>query len=120
MAINIVTFGVLHGTEPATTNPVRVDLTEALRNPADDPKMIELTGLDWRVREHVMNTPGAHQILSQAIADIEEAARRGDVDVLVYCRGGRHRSVAMGEELADWFWFGVRIVHRDVDKGVVR
>ena len=42
MAINIVTFGVLHGTEPATTNPVRVDLTEALRNPADDPKMIEL------------------------------------------------------------------------------
>lgn len=118
MSINITTFGILHGGEPASSNPVRVDLTVALRNPADDPAMIEMTGLDARVRDHVMNTPGARQILDQAIADIEAAAKNGDVDVLVFCRGGRHRSVAMGEELADRF--GVRAAHRDVHKAVVR
>ncbi|WP_431870733.1 hypothetical protein [Nocardiopsis eucommiae] len=52
MAINITTHGILRGSPPAAPNSVRVDLTVALRNPADDPRMIELTGLDARVRDH--------------------------------------------------------------------
>ncbi|QVJ03102.1 hypothetical protein KGD82_13790 [Nocardiopsis eucommiae] len=123
MSVTITTFGVLHGDEPSASNPVRIDLTTALRNPADDPALIELTGLDARVRDHVMTTPGADVIRDQALADIEEALKEGDVDVLVYCRGGRHRSVAMGEELHDALvgrGVVVKIVHRDVEKPVVR
>lgn len=123
MSVIITTFGVLHAPEPAAASPVRVDLTTALRNPADDPAMIEMTGLDARVRDHVMSTPGADVIRDQALADIEEALDDGDVQVLVYCRGGRHRSVAIGEELHDALsarGVDVRVVHRDVEKAVVR
>lgn len=123
MSVTITTYGVLHGGPPAAVDPVAVDLTEALRNPASDPAMIELTGLDTRVRDHVMSTPGAVEIRDQALALIEEAARREDVDVLVFCRGGRHRSVAMGEEIRDVLTargVDVRVVHRDVEKAVVR
>lgn len=123
MSVTITTYGVLHGGPPAAVDPVAVDLTEALRNPASDPAMIELTGLDARVRNHVMSTPGAVEIRDQALALIEEAARREDVDVLVFCRGGRHRSVAMGEEIRDALaarGVDVLVVHRDVEKAVVR
>ncbi|MFJ9558339.1 hypothetical protein ACIRPH_31415 [Nocardiopsis sp. NPDC101807] len=123
MTAHITTFGVLHGDEPDASCPIRVDLTTALRNPADDPAMIEMTGLDVRVRDHVMNTPGAVEIRDQALMDIKEALGDGEVQVLVYCRGGRHRSVAMGEELYDALaarGVDVRVVHRDVEKAVVR
>ena len=123
MSVIITTFGVLHRDEPSASRPIRVDLTTALRNPADDPALIELTGLDARVRDHVMTTPGADMIRDQALTDIEEKLGDGDVDVLVYCRGGRHRSVAMGEELLDALaarGVAVRVVHRDVEKPVVR
>ena len=124
MSVTITTYGVLHGGPPAAVDPVAVDLTGALRNPASDPAMIELTGLDTRVRDHVMSTPGAVEIRDQALALIEEVARSGDsVDVLVFCRGGRHRSVAMGEEIRDVLTaqgVDVRVVHRDVEKAVVR
>lgn len=123
MSVTITTFGVLHGDPPAAVDPVTVDLTEALRNPASDPAMIEMTGLDARVRDHVMNTPGAVEIRDQALAGIEEAFGDGPVQVLVYCRGGKHRSVAMGEELRDALaarGVDVRVVHRDVEKAVVR
>lgn len=123
MSVTITTYGVLHGDEPNASNPIRVDLTEALRNPADDPLMIEMTGLDARVRTHVMNTPGAVEIRDQALAGIEEDFADGPVQVLVFCRGGKHRSVAMGEELRDALaaqGVEVRVVHRDVEKAVVR
>lgn len=125
MSVTITTFGVLHGDPPAAVDPVTVDLTEALRNPASDPAMIEMTGLDARVRDHVMATPGADVIRGQVLADIEEKLDGGDVHVhaLVFCRGGRHRSVAMGEEIRDALaarGADVRVVHRDVEKAVVR
>lgn len=123
MSVTITTFGVLHSQPPTPDNPVRIDLTEALRNPADDPQMIQMTGLDARVRDHVMTTPGAVEIRDQALALIEVASVHGDVQVLVYCRGGRHRSVAMGEELYDTLsarGADARVVHRDVEKAVVR
>lgn len=123
MSVHITTFGVLHGTEPDVPDPVRVDLTEALRNPADDPAMIEMTGLDGRVRAHVMGTPGAGLILERAVREIEGRLAAARVEVLVYCRGGRHRSVAMGEEISERLRgqdVEVFLVHRDVGKAVVR
>lgn len=124
MSVAITTYGVLHGAPPSAVDPIRVDLTTALRNPADDPAMIEMTGLDSRVRAHVMGTDGADAILADAVDAIQDAlGRRGAVEVLVFCRGGRHRSVAMGEEIRSALMergVGVRLVHRDVGKAVVR
>ena len=124
MSATITTFGILHDPEPLAVDPIRVDLTDALRNPAHDPAMIDMTGLDERVRKHVLNTPGAYTILGDAVAQIEVALSEASaVDVLVYCRGGRHRSVAIGEEIAAYCTrqrIAHRIAHRDVTRQVVR
>lgn len=126
MTVNITTYGTLHGSRPLIVDPIEVDLTDALRNPSDDPTMIEMTGLDTRVRDHVMATPGAFQVLDDALDRIirkYDLFPELDVDVAVFCRGGRHRSVVIGEELV-WRLNGrcipVRVGHLDVNRPVVR
>lgn len=125
MQIQITTYGVLHGRLPASEAPevVRVDLTERLRNPAEDPELEGLTGLDWRMSDHVMGTEGAEDVLEETVAAVEKAVERvGVVDVEIFCRGGLHRSVALGEKVAARFSSRpgrVQIRHRDVMKGVV-
>lgn len=49
MSVAITTYGVLHGAPPSAVDPIRVDLTTALRNPADDPAMIEMTDQAFRM-----------------------------------------------------------------------
>lgn len=127
MAVNIVTFGTLHSTRYLMTGTIEVDLTEALRNPSDDPTMIEMNGLDVRVRDHVMFTPGAFQILEDALDRItrkyNEYPEPTDVNVAVFCRGGRHRSVVIAEELVQRLnsrCIPVQVDHLDVHKPVVR
>jgi UPF0042 nucleotide-binding protein len=120
MHITIKTFGVLHGDAPHEDKPViSVDLTEALRNPADDPAMIQLTGLDVKVHNHVLSTPGAAEIVYAALKKILATGQ----DVHVFCRGGRHRSVAVAEHLAAClrgYGITVDVWHRDIGKPVVR
>lgn len=125
--VNIITFGTLHGTRYLMTDTIKVDLTEALRNPSDDPAMIELTGLDPWVRNHVMFTPGAFQIIDDALDKItrkcNEYPEPSDVNVAVFCRGGRHRSVVIAEELVHRLngrCIPVQVNHLDVHKPVVR
>ena len=125
----ITTFGVLHGEAPSG-DALTVDLRHALRNPFDDPAMRELTGFDQVVREHVLETEGAQDIIGDALGRIQAALTwaRGwhdprIVEVHVFCKGGRHRSVAVGQELCrsltEDFGIGAEITHRDVDKPVV-
>jgi RNase adapter protein RapZ len=123
----ITTYGDLHGATPSATAPViSIDLRTALRNPADDESLIEMTGLDTRVREHVLNTPGAEEIVKDATARIL-AAYKGTAgrrqDAFVFCMGGRHRSVAIAEAIAERlraFGHGTEVDHRDIDKPVIR
>jgi len=123
----ITTAGELHGPLPECTAPaILVDLRTALRNPADDPTMIDMTGLDGRVRDHVLTTPGAQQIIDDTVGRILGAytwtgssGRRQDV--LIICMGGRHRSVAIAEEVARRLraqGHGTDVEHRDIDKPV--
>ncbi|MBS2538853.1 hypothetical protein KGQ20_39515 [Catenulispora sp. NF23] len=126
--IRITTFGVLHGAAPEG-DALTVDLRTELRNPHDDPAMRELTGLDERVREHVLATPGARRIVRIAACRVV-ALDRGwagsrDRDLLmhVFCQGGRHRSVAIAEAIAVELravGYDLEVVHRDIDKPVVR
>lgn len=116
--ITITTFGVLHGEAPHGGKPViSVDLTEALRNPADDPAMVYLTGLDPKVRDHVLFTPGAEEIIDGLVREVLAT----DCDAHVFCRGGRHRSVAVAEEAARRLrarGLIVVVLHRDIRKPV--
>lgn len=124
----IKTFGRRHRTTPAETMPVlSLDLTELLRNPADDPAMIHMTGLDPKVRQHVLSTPGATQLVKQMIGRIHAAhtyTRRHNLrqDAHIYCQGGRHRSVAIGEAVAEGLrrqGILVEIEHLDIDKPIL-
>lgn len=129
----ITTYGVHHRHAPATTAPViSLDLRTALRNPANDPALIEMTGLDAPAREHVLATPGAAEIIedfAMRILDGYRAAnarRRGQPrrqDALVFCMGGRHRSVAIAEATAarlSVLGHGVEVEHLDIGEDVVR
>lgn len=123
----ITSYGVLHGAPPAG-DMLTVDLSRALRNPHHDPAMKFKTGLDDDVREHVLATPGADEIIDRTVDRIEAArtygAMHGELtEVGVYCKGGRHRSVAIAEAVAmELRARGIRteVEHRDIDKPVVQ
>ena len=118
--IVITTFGVLHGPAPREDRPViSVDLTTALRNPADDPAMIYMTGLDVKVRDHVLTTPGAEAIVHDLVRQVLASGHNAHV----FCQGGRHRSVAVAEEAAARLRahrLVVDVQHRDIDQPVKR
>lgn len=123
----ISTYGGHHRHAPATTAPViSIDLRTALRNPADDPALIEMTGLDAPVRKHVLSTPGAAEIIEDATSRILAAyqgASRRRQDAQVFCMGGRHRSVAIAEAIAARLsaqGHGVEVEHLDIGEDVVR
>jgi RNase adaptor protein for sRNA GlmZ degradation len=125
----ITSYGVLHGDAPERAfhgaAPVQIDVTTALRNPHEDPGMRYRTGLDADVYEHVLATPGATGILENALTEILGRFQDGQevVEVHAYCRGGRHRSVALARALdATLAGGGIETdtVHRDVDKPVVQ
>jgi UPF0042 nucleotide-binding protein len=99
------------------------------RNPHADPRLRELTGLDELVRDHVLQTPGVmpevERIAESAKAVLFSYAnrRRKLVHVVVACRGGRHRSVAISESVADYLRIdevGVEVEHHHVDHPVVQ
>ncbi|TQE33157.1 RapZ C-terminal domain-containing protein [Streptomyces ipomoeae] len=126
--VEIESFGVLHGFPKTPGNVLLVDLQDRLRDPMEAPEMRHRTGLDPDVRHHVLATPGAVTVLQDTIGQIE-ALLRGYADphfkivrVLVCCRGGKHRSVAIAQEVADVLNDrGIRtlVEHRDIDKPVV-
>jgi RNase adapter protein RapZ len=123
----ITTYGVLHGEAPEG-DAVTVDLRRALRNPHQDPAMRYKTGLDPEVRDHVLSTPGADRIIADTVLRIlavlygwAEPQLRSDAHI--FCKGGRHRSVAIAEAVATRLrslGIGVEVEHRDINKPVVQ
>jgi RNase adaptor protein for sRNA GlmZ degradation len=126
--ILIVSYGAGHN-DPPDGDALDIDLRDALRNPPDDPavrdRMARLTGLDEQVRRYVLATPGAHKVI-ESIADRAQALFRHYYDprllmlrVHIRCQGGRHRSVAVAEEVAVWLrarGVGVEVEHRHIDR----
>lgn len=114
--ITVMSFG--YGHAPAPEADLTVDLRNALYNPHHDPRMRELTGLDPEVREHVLATPGAHELIARLAEQVRELARqKRQVTVAIGCSGGRHRSVVVAEEVAAAV--GAAAAHRDVTKPVL-
>lgn len=121
--ITVVSFGYGHGTPPEAD--VTLDTRRLLRNPSADPRMRELTGLDDPVRLHVLDTPGAVRLVEDTadlVSDLHHLTG-GPVTVAIGCVGGRHRSVALAEELAGVLRRdGVKteVEHRDVHRPVIQ
>lgn len=91
--------------------------------------MRQLTGLDPAVRRHVLATPGADCLIrhtAECATDLLTALPRPPalvVTIAVGCVGGRHRSVALAEEIAATLrghGIGVQVDHRDVTKPVIQ
>lgn len=122
--IRVTSFG--YGHAPAPDADITLDTRRHLRNPHRDPTMREMTGLDARVRDHVLATPGARNLIGHATAmafDLINDVAGQPVTVAVGCVGGRHRSVALAEEIATELraeGLAVVIDHRDVDQPVIQ
>src|SRR5690554_7740392 len=126
----ITTYGTLHGPAPDEGDALTIDLSNALRNPHANPDMRYRTGLDPMVRHHVLTTPGADRVVALNVNRIRALVNVHTLQVEpiltrvhIACRGGRHRSVAVAEEIARRLRrenIGVEVHHRDIDKPVVQ
>lgn len=126
----IITTGAGHH-EPIPEDALTINLADKLRNPPADPqvrdRLTNLTGLDKPVRDYVLSTPGARQKVDQVYAQTHAllgwaAPQRRLVIVHLQCWGGRHRSVALAEEIAAWLradGIGVETEHRHIHRPVL-
>jgi UPF0042 nucleotide-binding protein len=118
----VMSFGFKYGI------PVDADLVADLRflpNPYWDPKLKELTGLDAAVNDYVVSSDEAQEFLTRyaELIDLVEDGylREGKrfVTIAMGCTGGKHRSVAMAENLSARLvkaGVEVRVVHRDLGR----
>lgn len=119
--VTIITRGHLHPLPVDCPEPdISFDLRRLLSDPAHKPggDMLDLTGLDEPVRQFVLDTPGAKELVGSAVPLIFMMARVKRVTVMVGCAGGKHRAAAVGQELAvqlERFGLRVRTVHLHVD-----
>ncbi|MGJ6969757.1 RapZ C-terminal domain-containing protein [Streptosporangium sp. G11] len=131
LQVVLTSYGVLHRDPPEEAGWA-VNLTTALRNSPDDPevreRMVRLTGLDAEVRAYVLETPGALEIVGRTADQLRTLVEGWGnpthqiVRGFFYCRGGRHCSVAIAEEVAVWLraaGYGVEVDHLDIAKPVV-
>lgn len=126
----IQTIGTLHpGAINLIGDGLYYDLSDKLRNPHDDPAMRNKTGLDFEVRRHVLDTPGANAVISQIVDETQAlVAQRSKTlkltHVTIACRGGRHRSVAIAEIAAEYLEAegagAVEVEHRHIELPVVQ
>lgn len=119
LRVNVVSFGFKNGI-PADADFV-VDV-RFLHNPHWVPDLRPLTGLDPAVKDYVLKADGAMEFVDNYAQVLEMALSRyrahdkHSVTIAVGCTGGKHRSVAVSEELAARLAakdFSVRVTHRD-------
>ena len=122
LRLSVVSFGYKYGL------PVDADLVADCRflpNPRWVEQLAPLTGQDARVRDYILAQPGANEFLDAYTATLriilEGYRQQGKqyVTLAVGCTGGKHRSVAMAEELAgrlDKAGLGIQVVHRDLGR----
>jgi UPF0042 nucleotide-binding protein len=94
-----------------------------LKNPHYDPVLKPMTGRDPAVAAFIATDPDYRPFVDNLQALIGPLLPRFDAEgksyltIAIGCTGGRHRSVALAEELADWLRSrgrSVTLSHRDV------
>ena len=122
MQTTVLSFGYKNGL------PLDADLVidcRFLPNPHWVDELRPLTGLDEPVRDYVLGQPAAGRFLDNLEILLEQllpayvAEGKAYLTIALGCTGGRHRSVAIAEELATRLRRHaqrVGVVHRDVEK----
>ncbi len=122
MQVSVESFGFKHGL------PLDADIVMDVRflpNPHWEEELRPLTGHDPAVRDYVLERADTSAFLDhldallQAILPAYQAEGRSYLTVAIGCTGGRHRSVAIAEELASRLrsrGTAVRTTHRDVSR----
>lgn len=121
--LTILSFGFKYGL------PTDVDLVADMRflpNPFWNEELRDFTGRDAPVRDYVLGLPGSEQFLdayAAALRPVLEGYQRENKShstVAIGCTGGKHRSVAMSEELArrlaDVPGVAINVRHRDLGR----
>ncbi|WP_189060633.1 RNase adapter RapZ [Longimycelium tulufanense] len=121
--VTVLSFGYKYGL------PMDADLVMDVRflpNPFWIPELREQSGLDEEVRNYVLSQEGAeefldryHELLRLIGAGYRREGKRY-LTLAVGCTGGKHRSVAISEELAGRLatedGMAVKVVHRDLGR----
>ncbi len=121
--VTVLSFGYKYGL------PMDSDLVMDVRflpNPFWIPELREHSGLDGDVRNYVLGQEGAeefleqyHELLRLVGAGYKREGKRY-LTLAVGCTGGKHRSVAISEELAKRLskedGMAVKVVHRDLGR----
>lgn len=123
LRVTVMSFGFKYGL------PTDADLVADARflpNPFWVPELKALTGRDEKVREFVLGQPGASDFINgyaSALAPVFAGYQRENkrhATIAIGCTGGKHRSVAIAEELAtrlrDLPGVAVSVKHRDLGR----
>lgn len=123
LRLNVMSFGFKYGV-PADANYV-ADV-RFIPNPHWVPELRPLTGLDDQVRDYVLDNAGAGEFVDRyvdALRPVLDGYRQENkhyATLAVGCTGGKHRSVAISEELARRLAqlpnVTVNVVHRDLGR----
>lgn len=128
LRVNILSFGYKYGI------PIDADLVVDCRfiaNPHWDPKLRPLTGLDKPVSDEILKSENVQEFLSKYQALFETMALgfitegRRYLTLAIGCTGGKHRSVAITQELVSKLTIGSKLskykietkgLHRDLGR----
>jgi UPF0042 nucleotide-binding protein len=123
LSVTFMSFGFKHG--PPREEDLAFDV-RFLANPHYEPELRELTGLDESVVEYIARDGRLEQLYIRLHALLDfllpqyVAEGKAHLVIGIGCTGGRHRSVAIAEHLAERYRdnddLDVAVAHRDIDK----
>jgi UPF0042 nucleotide-binding protein len=123
LSVTFMSFGFKHG--PPREEDLAFDV-RFLANPHYEPELRELTGLDEAVVEYIARDGRLEQLYIRLHALLDfllpqyVAEGKAHLVIGIGCTGGRHRSVAIAEHLAERYRdnddLDVAVAHRDIDK----
>ena len=123
MYIQLTSFGYKFGLPPAADLVLDVRFME---NPFYIPALADLSGSDEPVRDFVLHHPATEEFLALLEPLLRfalpryEQEKKARLGIAFGCTGGRHRSVAVADEIGRRirvFWGGqLEVIHRDRDR----
>lgn len=127
MLVQLTSFGYKHGLPPGADLVFDVRFME---NPFYVKELRPLSGSDEPVRAFVLGNPATQRFLDHVVPFLRdvmpryEEEKKAHLGIAFGCTGGRHRSVAIADEVArriGEFWPGeITVEHRDRDRADVR
>lgn len=122
LRVTVMSFGFKYGLPVDSDHVVDVRF---LPNPHWIPELEPFTGQDEKVADFVLSRPGAAEFVDRYVAALEPVMagyrreNRHYVTIAIGCTGGKHRSVALSEEIARRLaatGVRARAVHRDLGR----